>query len=91
MSLLGQQFEAWEKLIREQSLGAKYQEDGGFELRRYSPAAEQLAADALQERCAQRYVREHFERLGFAKVDGPFHQRTGLPCSSSTSLALGGS
>jgi hypothetical protein len=31
-------------------------------------------ADKLKEKWAQRYVTEHYERLGFAKVQGPFNR-----------------
>jgi hypothetical protein len=72
MSLLDEQFTAWESLIEQQSLRVRRPIDGVVELR-YEPApAEQLAGDLLQERWAQRYVQEEFERLGFTEVDGPF-------------------
>jgi hypothetical protein len=49
-------------------------EDGTLELRPQLSPAEQLNADALQERWAQRYLKEEFTSLGFTKVEGPFNR-----------------
>jgi hypothetical protein len=74
MSLLDEEFRAWEAMMQRQSLSARRLKDGTVELRPQLPPAEQLAADALQERWAQRYVQEEFARLGFTKVEGPFNR-----------------
>jgi hypothetical protein len=74
MSQLEERFRAWESVMQRQSLSARRQEDGTVELRPQLSPAEQLAADALQERWAQRYVHEEFVRLGFSKVEGPFNR-----------------
>jgi hypothetical protein len=72
MDTLDREFRAWEGLIQRQALRPKRQQDGLLEIQPVGSAAERLSADELQERWAQRYVKEEFKRLGFSKVDGPF-------------------
>lgn len=74
MSELDERFRTWEMIMQRQSLSSRRHEDGLVELRPQPSPAEQVAADTLQERWAQQYVKEHFARLGFSKVDGPFHR-----------------
>jgi hypothetical protein len=73
MSLLDEEFRVWETLMQRQPLSAQH-EDGIVELRPEPSPAEQLNADALKERWAQRYLKEEFICLGFTKVDGPFNR-----------------
>jgi len=75
MTTLDQQFQAWERFIRRQSLRTKRQPGGALEIQSLPTPAERLASEKLEEVWAQRYVEEEFKRLGFSKIDGPY--RTG--------------
>lgn len=75
MNELDARFRAWEEFIRASSPRLKrYQDpdDDLVELKIQPNAAQRLWDDKLEERWAQRYVKEEFKRLGFSKIDGPY-------------------
>jgi hypothetical protein len=68
MSLLDEQFRAWENLLQEQSWRVKKLEDDISEMR------PQPTLDQIEERWAQGYLKDEFIQLGFTKIDGPFNK-----------------
>jgi hypothetical protein len=65
---LEQRFEAWEQLIRSRRWRRKLTEEGV----EWHSGADWSSSAAIEEKYAQEYVVEEYERLGFTKVRGPF-------------------
>jgi hypothetical protein len=71
MANLDQEFAAWERLIRERPMRLD-REKGILRLTFQNSLTARLAAEALPELWAQKYVQEEYLRLGFSNVEGPF-------------------
>ena len=65
---LEQRFEAWERLIRSRRWRRKLADDGV----EWLSGTEWSSVEKIEEKFAQQYVEEEYQRLGFTKVKGPF-------------------